>query len=240
VSRDGRLAAFPDMAVEHDLRLDILPLAQRRLWADLGAVPLEFVLYGGTALALRVGHRTSLDFDFFSSEPFAPGDLLGELSFLGRVEVMDSRANTLTLRTPAEVKVSFFGGMGLRVVAEPTIAADTGVVVASIEDLAGTTAKALLDRSEWRDYVDIDALVRAGIELSDIIGCATTIFESSFVFPGALFLRSLVSFEDGTAPDVPQDARLRLETTVRAAWEEEIPVVEAYASHISPWRDLRA
>jgi hypothetical protein len=36
-------------------RLDILPPAQRRLWDELAAVPAEFVLYGGTAIALRLG-----------------------------------------------------------------------------------------------------------------------------------------------------------------------------------------
>ena len=38
-------------------RLDVLPEAQRRLWGELSAVPKEFTLYGGTALALHLGHR---------------------------------------------------------------------------------------------------------------------------------------------------------------------------------------
>ena len=50
-------------------RLDALPAAQRAVWPALGGVPDSFVLYGGTALALRLGHRTSVDFDFFSAEP---------------------------------------------------------------------------------------------------------------------------------------------------------------------------
>ena len=45
----------------------VLPTAQRYLWAELSqAAKLGFVLYGGTAVALRLGHRTSVDFDFFS------------------------------------------------------------------------------------------------------------------------------------------------------------------------------
>src|ERR1700689_1890447 len=51
---------------EFNPRLDILPAAQLRLWFELSAVPEEFVLYRGTALALPLGHRTSIDFDFFS------------------------------------------------------------------------------------------------------------------------------------------------------------------------------
>jgi hypothetical protein len=46
--------------------LDILPASQRQLWPELDAVPADFVLYGGTGLALQLGHRVSEDFDFFS------------------------------------------------------------------------------------------------------------------------------------------------------------------------------
>jgi hypothetical protein len=46
--------------------LEILSSAQMRLWRELSGVPIGFVLYGGTALALHLGHRTSVDFDFFA------------------------------------------------------------------------------------------------------------------------------------------------------------------------------
>ena len=52
-------------------KLEILPHAQRRLWDELRQTPEEFVLYRGTALALRLGHRHSEDFDFFSNNTFA-------------------------------------------------------------------------------------------------------------------------------------------------------------------------
>lgn len=48
-------------------RIDVLPTAQQRLWPLLRrAAGLGFVLYGGTAIGLRLGHRPSVDFDFFS------------------------------------------------------------------------------------------------------------------------------------------------------------------------------
>jgi hypothetical protein len=56
-------------------QLGILPAPQRRLWDELGTVPGEFVLYGGTALALHLGHRQSMDFDFFGDRAFDPGRL---------------------------------------------------------------------------------------------------------------------------------------------------------------------
>src|ERR1700722_12386210 len=51
-------------------QLHILPPAQRLLWDELQAVPADFVLYGGTAIALHLGHRDSIDSDFFSFQPF--------------------------------------------------------------------------------------------------------------------------------------------------------------------------
>ena len=54
------------MASDFTPRLDILPPPQRRLWDELAAIPPEFVLYGGTAIALHLGHRQSVDFDFLA------------------------------------------------------------------------------------------------------------------------------------------------------------------------------
>jgi hypothetical protein len=59
------------------LRLDIPPPPQRRLWDELAAIPSGFVLYDGTALALRLGHRQSVDFDFFDRRKFEPRQLTG-------------------------------------------------------------------------------------------------------------------------------------------------------------------
>lgn len=59
--KEGMPAAF-------DPRLDILPAAQHRLWPELAKTPDHFTLYGGTAVALRLAHRQSADFDFFSPE----------------------------------------------------------------------------------------------------------------------------------------------------------------------------
>lgn len=67
-------------------RLDILPPAQRALWDELVEIPPVFVLYGGTGLALRLGHRQSEDFDFFSNESFRPDELERRIPFLHRSE----------------------------------------------------------------------------------------------------------------------------------------------------------
>ena len=53
-------------------RLEMLPPTQRALWPRLSQVPPDFVLYGGTAITLRLGHRYSVDYDLFSNRSFVP------------------------------------------------------------------------------------------------------------------------------------------------------------------------
>ena len=60
---------------------DILPTAQRQLWPRLAELPNHFL--GGTGLALQLGHRESVDFDFFSSRPIDPDRLAGTSDIFG-------------------------------------------------------------------------------------------------------------------------------------------------------------
>jgi hypothetical protein len=76
--------------------LDILPPPQRALWDELKALPEEFVLYGGTAIALHLGHRQSVDFDFFGSRPFNPAHLAERIPFLAGAAVTQQAPNTLS------------------------------------------------------------------------------------------------------------------------------------------------
>ena len=55
--------------------LSILEPPQRRLWDELGRLPNSFVLCGGTAVALQLGHRSSVDFDFVAANEFDPDEL---------------------------------------------------------------------------------------------------------------------------------------------------------------------
>ncbi len=200
----------------------------------MGDIPHPFVLYGGTALALRLAHRESADFDFFTHEAFSARELLDELRWLGRLEVMEMRDNDLAVIEPGGVQLAFYGGLDLQAVAEPSLVAENGLVVASVYDLAGTKAKGILDRSEWKDYVDIAMLLRAGHCLADVIGYATAIFDRRLDFPTQVFLRSLVWFEDGTAGDVSADIRSELERAVYDLALADIPLVQPFRATITP------
>jgi hypothetical protein len=90
--RRGRVAGFSETGcvIMFAPRLDILPSAQRSLWPHLVQVPCHFVLYGGTAIALCLGHRQSVDFDFFSDLDLGDerkNNLLREITWLNGASV---------------------------------------------------------------------------------------------------------------------------------------------------------
>lgn len=97
-------------------RLDALPPPQRRLWPELRATPRRFVLYGGTVIALRLAHRESEDFDFFSFEPLVGDHLLAGIPYLSEAMVVHRARDTLTCMVDrgGPVRVSFFGGLTLK------------------------------------------------------------------------------------------------------------------------------
>jgi len=99
-----------------EFKLNILPDEQKQLWQELGNTPEYFTLYGGTALALRLGHRQSVDFDFFTHHHFQPDNLYQEIAYLRDSEIIQLEKNTLTcsvIRKHKPVKVSFFGGLSI-------------------------------------------------------------------------------------------------------------------------------
>src|ERR1039458_8373996 len=114
--------------------LRILPASQRRLWKELEAVPDEFVLYGGTAIALYLGHRQSVDFDFFGNRLFEPAKLAAAIPFLTGAIITQQEPNTLsaTVDRDGPVKVSFFGLPEFSRLRPPSIAADNGLRIASL------------------------------------------------------------------------------------------------------------
>ena len=79
-----------------DARIDILPAAQREMWPQLApAQGLGFVLYGGTAVALHLGHRTSIDFDFFKAEPLDKNRIASAFQFMRNARTLQEDVNTL-------------------------------------------------------------------------------------------------------------------------------------------------
>ncbi len=164
------------------LHWDVLPRAQVALWPRFASLPKHFVLYGGTALALQLGHRDSVDFDFFSAQPIAPQQLYRTLDFLAKGRIVQEERNTLTVQANTQdgpVSVSFFGGLGLRCVDAPTWV-PPGVALAGVRDIFGCKCAAIQQRDSLKDLQDICALLRHGLSLAEGLGCSRAIYGNSF------------------------------------------------------------
>jgi hypothetical protein len=204
--------------------LEILPPAQRQLWHELNQVPAEFTLYGGTAIALHLGHRQSVDFDFFGSRPFDPAKLQASIPFLAKARVLQHEKNTLTvaLNQESQVVVSFFGVPNLPRLISPLLSDDNGLKVASLLDLAGTEASVVQVRPERKDYLDLDVLMtKGGITLPMALTAAQALYGASF--NPQITLKALSYFEDGNLQKLPEDAKARLAAAARDVDLDQLP-----------------
>jgi hypothetical protein len=99
------------------------------------------------------------------------------------------------------VKVSLFGSIEFGRVGAPDVAADGVIAVASLLDLGATKIKVLLQRVEAKDYVDIAAILRAGVGLDRLLAAAHTLFGSA-VNP-LVAQKTLCWFESGDLSALP-------------------------------------
>jgi hypothetical protein len=161
-------------------KLGVLPAAQQQIWSSLAsAQTLNFVLYGWTAIALHLGHRASLDFDFFRSEPLDKSQLRSAFSFIDGAAILEDARDTLVVAPEmpsGPVKISFFGGIGFGRVNDPLQTPDGILLVASLDDLMATKLKATLDRAEARDYRDIAEMISAGVSLPAGVSAFSAMF----------------------------------------------------------------
>jgi hypothetical protein len=209
-------------------RLDILPAAQQRLWPELAKTPDHFTLYGGTAIALRLGHRQSVDFDFFSPTSFEPRSLLEAVPYLKGAVVRKSSANNLTVTVDRgdPVQLSFFGNLDLGQVAAAELAAGPQFQAASLIDLAGMKAAVVTQRAEVRDYLDIHALLtKADISLPQMLAAGAIIYGSEF--NPLLSLKAISYHDDPTLADLSKKIRRELIEAVQATDPAQLPALSA-------------
>jgi hypothetical protein len=206
-------------------RLGILPAAQRALWPELSATPRDFTLYGGTAIALRLGHRASADFDFFGRTGFDPDRLLATVPYLSGARVLQREENTLTCRVSrgGPVLVSFVGLPTIGRIEKPTPVEGPGFSVASLIDLAGMKASVVQKRAQAKDYIDIDALLTAGISLPMALAAGRAIYGKAF--EPQITLKALTYFGDGDLSTLPTDLQRRLVTAATAVDLDALPVL---------------
>ena len=138
--------------------------AMRRLWFDMEPLPGDLRLYGGTALALYLGHRQSTDFDFATPRAMVDVDFPDRVPWLrdacvevkggpGMVDVVFQRD------AEREIKLTFMEcGPFIASPLEPPVTAPNGVLVAHPYDLAVTKLEAFASRCEQRDVEDVAAI----------------------------------------------------------------------------------
>jgi Nucleotidyl transferase AbiEii toxin, Type IV TA system len=217
--------------------LKILPPSQRRLWSELSAVPREFVLYDATALVLHLGHRNSVDFDFFGSRALDLAQIEQGISFLRGANIIQREKNTLSAIVDRDgpVKVSFFGVPKLPRLSAAVVAEDNGLGVASLLDLAATKASVVQMRAEAKDYIDIDALITtSNVDLSLALSAAQQLYGSTF--NPQITLKALSFFDDGDLHQLPEGMKLRLATAAREVDLDHLPSIDNFNRQIDQGR----
>ncbi|TNF37675.1 MAG: hypothetical protein EP329_02490 [Deltaproteobacteria bacterium] len=140
---------------------EVLPETQQRVLGELGPVAMAagYYLGGGTAVALHVGHRQSIDLDWFRPAPLdAPLELASEIRDAGLpLDVSSVAPGTLHGRCGA-VRVSFL------TYRYDTLEAlvpwpEMGCQVASLRDLACMKLAAAAQRGSRKDLVDVAVLL---------------------------------------------------------------------------------
>ncbi len=205
-------------------RLEILPPPQRRLWEELVGVPNDFVLYGGTAIALHLGHRYSVDFDFIADREINPARLQADVPFLSRARVLQREPNTLTVSVErgGEVQVSFFGAPKLPRLRLPHRVRENGLQIASLLDLAGMKAEVIQLRAEPRDYIDMHAiLVHGEIDLPAALAAGQRLFGATF--NPEITLKALSYYEDGDLRTLSVALKCQLAAAARKVDLERLP-----------------
>lgn len=174
------------------LHLEILDEERTSFLPQLASFKDDFYLAGGTGLALQLGHRDSVDFDFFQKISYQPSELLEKVIqlFVGaEVTAVQEETNTLTVLINRSVKLSFFTYP--YPLLKPLLSTEY-FQIASLEDIGCMKLSAISSRSLLKDYVDLYFITQT-IPLNVLLELAATKFPN---LDSNLLLKSLVYFDD--------------------------------------------
>lgn len=165
-------------------RLAILPL--------LKFFKKDFYLAGGTGLALQLGHRDSIDFDFFSKKNIDTIKLFSKIKkvFKGhKILKVQEEKNTLTVFIDENIKLSFFA-YDYKLINDPV--KEPYFNIASIFDIACMKLSVIVSRATIKDYIDLYFILKE-IPLENILKDLNKKFPDLDI---NLVLKSLVYFKD--------------------------------------------
>ncbi len=170
---------------------EILSEEQKSLLPLVKLFRREFYLVGGTAIALQIGHRKSIDFDLFKGNSFNPKKVLDKISASKLHYMVTRRVSEQLNLTISNVKMTFFE---YPYPIEAKLDYDKTVRMPDLITLAAMKAFALGRRSKWKDYIDLYFLLKNHFSLDQIIQKAESIFGQEF--SGKLFRAQLAYHAD--------------------------------------------
>lgn len=177
------------------LHTDVLTDESRKLFPKLSVFKGDFYLAGGTALALQIGHRVSVDLDLFSQHPIKKTLLarVEEIYKETQMEILINNSRELTLLIQ-EVKHTFLH------YPFPTIlpfTEDKTINLLSSKEILATKAYTIGRRGVFKDYIDLfSGLVSGASSLQEIVNLAREKYRDAF--NDRLFLEQLVYLDDIT------------------------------------------
>lgn len=168
---------------------EILTKDQNKLLSLVAEFFENFYLAGGTAVALYLGHRRSIDFDLFSKKKFGNQNLLNKiLSFGAPDEIIVNKLGELTLIIKS-VKLTFFH-YPYKIACSEIFG--YRIKMPDLLSLAAMKAFALGQRAKWKDYIDLYFIIKDHFPVSQISQKGKEIFDG---FNEKLFRSQLAYFE---------------------------------------------
>jgi len=151
----------------------------------------EYYLVGGTAIALHIGHRRSIDFDLFKNSPINHSANLKKISTFRYSYQITRRVTEQMNLTVNEVKITFYQ-YPFKI--DAACRFEDILRMPGLIDLAAMKAYALGRRSKWKDYVDLYFIIKNYFSIEQISKRANELFDQ--MFSEKLFRAQLSFFDD--------------------------------------------
>lgn len=200
---------------------EVLDKAGRAAAARLAAATEDFYLAGGTALALRLGHRVSLDLDLFSAKNALDAGqrriLIEALKESGPLKILDEKEGTCHLELGGTAVSLFHYDYPTLGRAQPW----RGLAAAALEDISAMKLSAVLGRGSKKDFIDLHELCRR-LGLDRVMSTAGRKFPLHRDFP-LQAARALLYFEDAEKEPMPKMLSSVSWEDVKFYFEDAIP-----------------
>lgn len=180
--------------------LDTLDPPTRIVFQQLAGEPMvaAFSLAGGSALALHLGHRISLDLDFFSQREYSMPELLARLQQLGRLKIESQSPDTFVGELN-DVRLSF-STYPYPLLSEVVLC--EGIQLASLLDIGLMKIAAIGQRGRKRDFIDLYFLCQGQFTLDNLLRDMPRKFPN-IEYPFYHLLRALAYFDDAEDDEMP-------------------------------------